>query len=442
MVALSGLGGSGIDIEALVSGIANASKGNLSAATKRVSSSQAAVSALSGIGGLLSELKGVVDGLDTATELAGYAATSSNTSAVSLSSSGTARPGTYSVRIVSLASEQRTYSSAQASSSADLNQAGNFTITQGASNYVVAVTATDSLEDIATKINGLGGKLSASVFFDGTNNRLQIRSSQTGAANGFSIVEQGGVDLGLDDVGAIKQAAKDAELQIDTFTVTSSTNTIAGAIEGVTLNLQETTASAFTIAVKSNPAAMKTSLQSFVDKYNSVISRIHSVAGYGSTTASSAALKSDAALRTITGGLSNTMLTQVGGTMSTFADLGIKLNNNGTLKLDDAKLTASLNSNPEAFARALAGDSTGDGVMDIMSRLLKGYTDSGSGLVATRTEAFNARVKLYQATADREQARLDSMSARLRKSLQAMDTLVTGYNATLSSLLASNSNNN
>lgn len=432
-VTISGLG-SGLDIDSLVSGLVAASNGGLTAANAKVSSAQAAVSTLSGIGTLLSDLKSVVDSLDTATELASYSATASNDKAATVTSSGSARAGSYGVKVVALAQEQRTYGSGQSSANLGLNQTGSLRLTQGGTDYDINIAAGDSLNNIASKINELGAKMSASVFFDGTSYRLQVRSTETGAANAFTATENGGVSLGLSAPGANKQVAQDAQVEIDSFLVTSGTNTIQGAIEGVTLNLKETTDAAFTVTVKSNPDAMKTSLKGFVEKYNAVIGRIHSVAGYGGSKGTSTALKGDSSLRAITDALSRTVIAQAGtgGSLNSLADIGIRLNNDGTLKLDETKMGEALDKNPDGFAKVLAGTDTQSGVMDVMRDLLKGFTTVGNGILTVRTEGLNSQIKLFQAQADREQKRLDTMETQLRKQLNAMDASVSTWKNSMS----------
>lgn len=424
-ISFSGLG-SGIDIETLVSGLVNASKGNLNASNQKISSAQAAVSTLSGVGTLLSELRTVIESLDTATEVGGYQATSSHATAVAVSSNGASTPGSYSVKVVSLASEQRSYGSPASSRTDALGQTGTLRLNQAGADHDITVLATDSLDSIASKVNDLGKKMSASVFYDGTDYRLQIRSTETGQALAFGVSELGGLNLGFTAVGATKQAASDSVIEVDTFQVSSSTNTVNSAISGVTLELKEETASEFTVQVKANPEGMKKSLKDFVEKYNAVISRIHSVAGFGGTKASSQALRGDSTLRSIADALSRRVIegAGLGGAMDSLADLGIRLNSNGTLRLDETKMSSALNQNPAQFARVLAGDSGSSGVMDLMRDLVKGFSTVGSGILDTRKQAFNDRIKLFQAQADREQRRLDLMEERLRKQLNSMDATV------------------
>lgn len=421
-ITFSGLG-SGLDIDAIVTGLVGASSQPLRNANARASEAQAAISTLSGVGSLLGDLRAVVDSLDTATELASYSGKSGNEDALEMTTTGNASPASYTVSDVVLAKEQRTYSATFADKGAELSQAGTLTLSQGGTDYDVEVEATDSLADIGAKINELDSDMSASLFFDGTDYRLQIRSKETGDEQAFVVSEGAGIDLGLDEAGATVQAASDASLTLDGFVVTSANNTIADALNGVTLTLKEETSEAFSISVGADSESMKTSLEEFVDKYNEVIERIHSVAGFGDSEGSSSALAGDSALRGITNRLSSQILSSAGtgGNLNTLADLGIRLNNNGTLKVDADQMEEALVENPDNFAQVLAGDDTNDGLMDVMGDLIRSFTDIGSGSLDIRKEGLRSEIKLFEASSEREQRRLDQMELRLRKTFSAMD---------------------
>ena len=432
-ITFSGLG-SGLDIESIVTGLVSASSGQLTNANKRASQANAAISTLSGVGSLLSELRTVVDSLDSATKLASYSGQVSKETAAGVSVDGTASPASYTASNVLLAREQRNYSSAQATKDTALNQTGTLRFSQNGTDYDIAVESTDTLADIGAKINETDASLGAAIFFDGTNYRLQVSGSKTGAENAFTVQELDGVNLGL--AAAPYQTARDASVDIDGFTVTSATNSIKGAIQGVTLDLKEETTTPFTVSVQANPTSMKKSLDDFVSKYNSVIGRIHSISGFGESTGSSPALKGDGTLRSITNRLSSTVLTQAGtgAGLETLADLGIRLNRDGTMRVDSTQMEKALQEQPDAFKKVLAGDDTNDGLMDMMSDLIKSFTEVGTGMLDIRKEGLKSTMKIFESSAAREQKRLDFMEVRLRSTFSAMDAAMGQNNISMSYL--------
>lgn len=73
--------------------------------------------------------------------------------------------------------------------------------------------------------------------------------------------------------GAVNGVAQNAELTIDGLTVTSKSNTVSGAISGLTLNLTTATplnGTPTVISVDANTKGLQTSIQTFVDAYNAL----------------------------------------------------------------------------------------------------------------------------------------------------------------------------
>ncbi len=435
-IQLNGIG-SGIDIDLLVSGLVAASSAPLSNMQRDVSNLNAAVSTLSDLGGLLASLKSAVSDLDSLQDVGSYKASSSG-SAVVASANGSALPGSFDVTVNALAKEQRTYTDAFASSTNALSQSGSLDVQVGAGSTVsISIDSSDTLESIAGKINASGERVGASVFFDGTNYRLQVRGLDTGAANAVSFTENG-TSLGLTTPANTVQAAQDASVTIDGFNVTRATNQISGAIQGVTLALTEETTGPITVNVETDPDALAEKVRSFVNAFNDVNSKIHLTAGFGSIKGTNPELAGDSALRNITTQLSNTVVTTVGsGAVQMLANIGVNLNNDGSLKLDETKLASALEADPAAVASVLAGDdSATNGVMDIFRNLIDTFTDPNDGTLTAREEGMESRVDGIEDRIERETARLTRMEEQLRKQFINMDATVAGNLAQLDYLLA------
>jgi flagellar hook-associated protein 2 len=422
--------GSGMDTEGIVTGLVKADSGTLNALTSRANDTDSAVSTLSNIGSLLSNLRTSVQALADTRDVGSYTATSS-ASAIAVSANGAALPGAYDIDVLALAKEQRNYSATFSSSTDALNQSGHLTLSVGSKTGPdIAINSTDTLNDIADKINGAGLRVSASVFYDGSNYRLQVRGLDTGAANAITFDEKDGLNLGFLDAGSKVQSAQDSKVKIDGFTVSRPTNQVVGAIQGVTLALTQETTSPVTVRVASDPSALQSKLQSVVSAYNAVVSKVHLSAGYGSTAGNVAELKGDSTLRTVLGQLSNAVLTQVkdSGTYGTLGSLGVSLNKDGSLSLDSTKLSTAVSKDPASVAAVLAGPSGGKGIMDIIGDLADSITSS-KGLLSVREDSLSSRAKLLRDQATREQDRLDHYAESLRKQFTQMDSTVANYNS-------------
>lgn len=420
--------GSGLDTESIVTGLVNASKGTLSASKGKAASTHAAVTTISDVSSLLSSLKAKLEALDESNEVGSYAATSSS-SAVVVSAGGNALPGSYDVQVQQLAREQRTYSNTFSASGTALGQSGTLSLQVGGGAAVnVAITSSDSLDAIATKINSSGARVGASIFYDGSAYRLQVRGLDTGAANAVTLGEAG-TSLGLSTPANTVQSAADAQLTIDGFAVTRSTNQVAGAIQGVTLALTATTTSAARVAVSSDSAGLQTKLQGVVDAYNAVVKKVHEAAGFGSVAATNPVLSGDSTLRGVTNRLSSGLLTSVGsGRYSTLGSIGVKLANDGTLSLDSAKLGAALSADAAQVTATLAGTSSSAGIFDSLRDLATSLVAPSTGLLALRSEALDQRATDLDKSVTKEQARLDRYAEALRKQFSQMDSIVGGLN--------------
>lgn len=422
--------GSGMDTESIVTGLVNASKGPLDAMKTRQSQLSTATSTLSKIGTLMGKLKTALEAVDETREVGSYKTSSSGTAVVA-SANGNASPGSFSISVNRLAAEQRTYSNGQASSTTALGVSGTLGISvAGAAATNIAIAAGDTLEGVAAKINAAGLRVSASVFNDGTTNRLQVRGLDSGAAN--SIAFSGSATLGLDVSGNTRQAAVDAQLTIDNFTVTRPTNQVTGAIPGVTLNLTEVTTSPVTVKIENDPEGLKKKLGTVIDAYNAVIDSVHSAAGFGSIKATEKELAGDSLLRSITNRMSSAISTAVtgGGQYTTLASLGVSLGRDGKLSLDGTKLDAALTANPSAVASVIAGtDSGGNGAADLLRNVVTAFTATGSGLIAARQTTLDSRAKAMSKRIDSEQDRLDRYADALRKAFTVMDGTVAANSA-------------
>ena len=114
-----------------------------------------------------------------------------------LATSGSnATPGTYRIRVISLAQSQSIQSKSFSSSTSELGISGDILV----NGEVVSVDSTDSLSDIAGKINSLDNGIIASIVQLGTNEyRLSLTTENTGET-GFTLLNAS-VSNVLQDLG-------------------------------------------------------------------------------------------------------------------------------------------------------------------------------------------------------------------------------------------------
>jgi flagellar hook-associated protein 2 len=426
-ISLGGLA-SGIDTQALVSQLVSASSGNLQQMQTRASQLRAGATTLSSIGRSLAALKAAASALSTTQSVASFTASSSS-SAIDVTANGDAQPGAYKIEVTRLATEQRTYSAAFAATA--LGQTGTFDVTLGGTTKTISVVGTDTLSDIAAKINAAGLRVTASVFSDGTKSRLQIRGLDTGAANAITFAEGNGTSLDLngvgatDDAGKTVQAAGDAALKVDGFSVSRGTNQITGVIQGVTLTLKDTLSSPATITVASSADAVSSKIDAVVSAYNAVVQAVHAAAGYGTQKATNPTLAGDSTLRMMTDKMSAAVVTSyASGKYTTLGAIGITLARDGTMSFDKAKLATALGNDPSSVQKIFATQtgSSSLGAMATLGDVVNQITAPASGTLSIRQDSLSDQASRLDDRVSAEQARLDRYADQLKKQFTAMET--------------------
>ena len=433
-ITMAGLA-SGMDVEGIITGLVNANSVAKQQLQTRESSLQSASSTVSDVGTALSSLRSSIDVLSSLQSAASYSATSDSTAVVA-SVTGAASSTSFSIDVKQLATTQRTYSASVADRTAALGEAGTLQIQVGTGTPAsVSITSDDTLDTISAKINGAGLRVASSVFWDGTAYRLQVRGLDTGAANGITFTESGTtLDLAGDgsnpDGGKTVQQAQDSKSVIDGYTITRPTNQLVGVVPGVTLALSAQTTSPATVTVASDASTLQSRVQAVVTAFNSVISKVQTATGYGTSAATNSLLAADPSLRGVATRLSQWATSSIGGTGSAYsrlADIGVSIQKDGTLGLDTTKLQSAISSDADSVAKLLAkplGSTTG-GAAGGLESIIDSLTAADTGALAGRKDSLDAQAKQLGDEVTSEQSRLDAYTAQLRAQFQAMDASIT-----------------
>jgi flagellar hook-associated protein 2 len=290
------------------------------------------------------------------------------TAILSATVGATAETGTYNIEILQTAQAQKRASQSFSSSTVELGAgyAGTFQI----NGQTVTVAADDTLADVRTKINNLNvgeqaTKVSASIVaYSPTDYRLILTSQQEGAA-GFELLPEGSTGLvaafGFSEI----QAGRDAQLEVDGIALTRSSNTIADALTGVTLNLKKAeVGTTITLDVNQDVTGVSDLIKELVDQYNEVMDYIRTQSSYDSVTKKAGGvLFGDGTLRSVKSDLVESIITPISGVSTSFSILGqvgINLDNQGKLTVKEETLKGYLESNPEDVLRLFAATGTSD----------------------------------------------------------------------------------
>lgn len=366
--------GSNLDVNSIVSQLMAVERQPLDVLDRKEASYQAQLSAFGSIKGALASFQGAVAGLKSPAQFLGYKAAVADGSVATASAGSGASPGTYSVEVQALAQAHKLKSTAFAATTDALGSGtltiqfgtyagGAFTANAERGAATIAIPAgASTLAGVRDAINAARAGVSASIVNDGSGNRLVIASSHAGMANALRITvadDDGNpadatglsalaYDASTGGVANLAQtvAAQNATVVIDGIAVSKASNTIADAIEGVTLTLAKTNPGDPTSLVVSRDAASaRSAVERFVKAYNELGGALRELSGYDAATKQGGVLLGDATVRTIQSrlrNLLNTRLDPAPGGLSSLTDIGVAFQRDGTLKLDAAKLDAAL----------------------------------------------------------------------------------------------------
>lgn len=447
------LSGQGVDVTSLVNQILSGQSGQLMEWQSEQMTLQTQAGLLTGISGDLTNLASAVTALsDPLGALTGQAATSSDASVVSGTALSSATPGMHQIVVSSLASSGSTYTGALADGNTSFlasgQTSGDLVLQVGGSSgasHDIAITAgtNDTLSTLASYINQQGWGVSASVVTDATGSRLALFSQATGSTGALAITKNT-TSLSF----STPSGGTNASLTVDGVPYSSTTNTVSGAIPGVTLNLSAAAPDVpvqLTVGPDATQAAA--AINSFVAAYNQIVSDINQQYTINSSTNSEGPLGADSSLRQLQSSLLADVTYSVSGNSgyTNLAALGINMNNDGTLTVDSTQLNSALSSNPSAFLNFFQNNSQG-GFAQAFHSDLTNLTDPTQGLLnldlaqnkAQQTDLANS-INNFETQLTTEQKALTAQFSQVNAALQSYPLLLQQVTETLATLGAGGS---
>lgn len=432
-----------------------------------------ATTKLTSLGSLKSAISAFQTALSTLNSPSSFlarTAKSSDDTIFKATASQSAAAGSYQIQVSQLAANSKVALQSISNSADAKFNSGRMSISLGDSEVLdLQIDSTNNtlggVRDAINKQSSTSG-VTATIVTDSSGSRLVLNSTKSGDGKDIKVAISGeGSDgntslsklafdpstakslASLTDAekaagqGGYVTKAQSAKLTVDGLSVVSDTNTVTSAIEGVSINLTKVTAAdtPVTLTVARDESGVKANVQKFVDAYNTLISFTNSqtkVTSVGEDkTPVTGALVGDSSVRS----LLNAVRTEItapgegGGTYNTLASLGITTDpKDGTLKINDDKLTKAISSDFEGVAAYFTGD---DGLASRLTTRLKPYTDS-AGILDQRTNMLQKTIS----SVDKQQKDLDTRIAalqeRLNKQFSAMDNLVSQLSKTGDQLLS------
>ncbi|WP_447555219.1 flagellar filament capping protein FliD [Vreelandella sp. EE22] len=428
MASISSLGiGSGLDLNGLLDQLQDAERGKLEPIQRQLETQETRISAFGQLQGALSQFQTAADKLN---DPALYESLSTNVggSAVTGAADAEALPGSYNIRVETLATRGTLASEGvtaadEALTTTDQKLTLDFA---GSPSQEIDIAVGSTLEDMRDAINAADAGVNATLIFDGNDYRLALSSSDTGedaSISGFSF--SGNAPFAKDDT--THQPGTNASLEVNGITITSPTNQVEGAIQGVTLNLQEEGES--TVTVEQDTRAVRDAVNGFVSAYNDLKETIGTLTSFNAETGIAGELNGDSAVRSVENQLRSVLSAGENGEYSMLSDIGITLTRDGTLAVDEGKLDNAIANNQEALSAFFAGSASETGVAGRMNQTLEQLLSSNGAVKGAISGAENRQEALGERYTRMEQS-IEQTISRYRTQFGQLDGMIAQMNQT------------
>ena len=460
---ISSLGsGSGLDLSGLLTKLVNAEKAPQQAIIdQNTASAKASISALGTLQSKLTTFQSALANLKDTSDFNAKTATSGDTSSFTASAVSTADIGSYNIGVVTLAQANKVASANFATQNTSIGS-GTLTIGVGSQSFNVTISAgvNDTVAGIRDAINASASNtgvkaslLTVSNGSGGTAVKLVLTSTSTGAANQISVAvaDSDGTNTnntGLSQLYYLKSdagsqlsqinAAQDAQITVDGFAATSSTNTFSNTIPGVTITALKGAANPLSVtpaqlSIATDTSGTSKAIQDFVTAYNDLTSSFKDLASYDPTTKTAGPLFGDSSVSLIQSRLRQAISAPVSGAaadLNSLATIGITTNADGTLAFNSSKFASATNGRYSDVGKLFAGTT---GVAGQLDSLISSFTSTGGSLKA-RQQALNDQLTTLSDEQTKLDARIADFQARYQAQFAALDSIVQQLNQTSSFL--------
>jgi flagellar hook-associated protein 2 len=359
-------------------------------------------------------------------------ATSSDTTRVAATTTGGAGVGGYQVSVDRLANAaQRTFSFTPPATDGTITIDGHDT----------SVAAGVSVYDLADAINS---DQSATVYAAATDaGTLVLSNRSTGDTGPGFIAISGATGVLAEQSGRAKQG-QDASYSIDGAPSTSSSNTLSGAIPGVTLTLTGTTTTSGPITVNvSAPAAdaskVESAINQFITDYNAALGAIQTQLSQKPTSSDPAqgTLYGDNQLKGLLSSMRSLMIRGGDGLpagMAAMMDIGVSTGAAGSGGPTASELAGNLTLNAGTLEAALKSSATAvqkvvGAWANSMATTVNNYSGLG-GTIEVRLSGDNRQVSSLTRRIGTMQSALDDKQKQLTRQFAMLEAALSGNQST------------
>lgn len=417
MASITSLGiGSGLDLNGLLNQLNTAERSRLKPIQDSIAKEQVRISGYGQFKSALSDLSDVISRLKDP-ETFNSKTVEVDGESLSASVSDGTLDATYDINVTQLATRGNVTTNGFDSKTDDVTSTDSEIVIKfnQEDDITLNIAANSSLEDIRDEINNNVEGVKSSILFDGSQYRLTLSSEETGSKGSISSVEI--VDIMNTEVSNVGQ---DASFTANGISITSPTNTIDGAIEGLTMNLNSLGSSSLTI--KNDDSLIKDALTQFVESYNGFKDRMDKLTAFDVDSGSSGSLNGEYTVRSVSNQLSR-MISSTSGNerIDMLADLGISITNDGRLEIDENKLDNEIGVNKDNIVSFLTNEDYGfaNKMGDMIDKTL-----NSTGIISNAITSSENRIEDLRDRYTRLESNIEKNIDRYRTQFQQLDSMI------------------
>ncbi|WP_300674438.1 flagellar filament capping protein FliD [Desulfoluna sp.] len=447
---------SGIDLDGIVDQITEVEKRPIKGLEGKKEDYKVLISAYANLSKELSSLSNAARSLRYPSSFTARTATSPDPEHYTVSAGSFARAGSYDLEIQQLATGQKMAAGPFLEEA--LPGGGTLTLQVGDRDPMeITAGANFTLNDLANAINSEKGDITAGVIFDGTHHFLTLSANETGAANTITLAvtddedgdtaDNAGLSAFIAPEGetafSITQEARDAIITVDgVANIHRPSNTITDVVKDVTLNLSGT-APATTFSVSMDQGAISEKLNTFVEKYNNVLSFFFNSQQYNGEGEKQGTLFGDQTANRINGALVRTTAGTVSGNESFryLSDIGAITRRvtdkedpeygKPYLELNQEKLSRAIAENPDDLKRFFTSiDEGNEGFAVRMCTQIEGFNTPIGGILSSGSKGFKTKIDGIDKQISRIDDKAERSEDRLRKKFNSLESLLAQYKVT------------
>lgn len=300
----------------------------------------------------------------------------------------------------------------------------SYQVGEANASLTLSIAADTSITQLAELINNDENNLgiTASVINDGSADnpyRLILTADETGETNRIFIS-----GLEMNEVQGADNESLNAEILVDGITYQRQKNTgIDDILQGITLNIKSKGSCLIDVTADNEP--IESEVTGLIESFNELVQEIRVNSTYDESTEEWGTLSTTSSIKSIDDKLITLMSTVMdsGGSINSMYDLGMTVNRDGTITLDDEKFNQAINSHAEDIINFFIGNENADisGLADIINDKLRDLTKT-SGVINSEKDAAENEIERLESDIESATERLDRRYETLARQFVLLDS--------------------